>query len=73
MSPSPLALVLLLLWGTIAGLDLVSAPQGLLSRPLVAASVAGLIVGNIAGGLIAAQAAATRTESQSTGSRSADM
>ena len=47
---SPLAVILVLLWGAIAGLDLVSVPQGLLSRPLVAATVAGLICGNAAGG-----------------------
>lgn len=37
----PVIAVLLLVWGTIVGLDLVSVPQGLLSRPVVAASVAG--------------------------------
>jgi PTS system mannose-specific IIC component len=50
------AILLLLLWGTIAGLDLVSVPQALLSRPIVAASVAGLIVGNVAAGLLAGMA-----------------
>jgi len=50
---SPLAVFFVLLWGAIAGLDLVSVPQGLLSRPLVAATVAGLICGNGAGGLLA--------------------
>ena len=50
---SPLAVLLVLLWGAIAGLDLVSVPQGLFSRPLVAATVAGLICGNGAGGLLA--------------------
>ena len=50
---SPFAVVLVLLWGAIAGLDLVSVPQGLLSRPLVAATVAGLLCGNAAGGLLA--------------------
>jgi mannose/fructose/N-acetylgalactosamine-specific phosphotransferase system component IIC len=44
---------LLLLWGTICGLDLVSVPQGLLSRPLVAATVAGLIAGDVGAGLVA--------------------
>jgi PTS system mannose-specific IIC component len=47
------SLLLLVLWGVIAGLDLVSVPQGLLSRPLVAATVAGLIAGNVSGGLMA--------------------
>lgn len=41
----------LLLWGTVAGLDLVSFPQGLLNRPLVAAGVAGLLAGDPALGL----------------------
>jgi PTS system mannose-specific IIC component len=53
MSSEGLRLALLFLWGTIAGLDLVSVPQGLLSRPIVAATVAGLIAGNFAGGLMA--------------------
>jgi len=34
----------LLGWGTLVGLDLVSFPQGLLSRPLVAATGAGLLL-----------------------------
>lgn len=50
---SPTAIVAVLLWGTVAGLDLVSVPQGLLSRPFVAASVTGLLLGNVAGGLLA--------------------
>lgn len=50
------AALLLLLWGTIAGLDLVSVPQALLSRPIVAAAVAGLIVGNVPAGLLAGMA-----------------
>lgn len=45
------ALALLLLWGTIVGLDLVSVPQGLLSRPLVSASVAGWLLGDFEAGL----------------------
>lgn len=45
--------VLLLVWGTICGLDLVSVPQGLLSRPLVAATVAGVIAGDVGAGLVA--------------------
>ena len=53
---SPLAIVLVLLWGAIAGLDLVSVPQGLLSRPLVAATVAGWLCGNAGGGLLAGMA-----------------
>jgi mannose/fructose/N-acetylgalactosamine-specific phosphotransferase system component IIC len=41
----------LLLWGTIAGLDLASVLQGLLNRPLVAGMVAGAILGDPVGGL----------------------
>jgi mannose/fructose/N-acetylgalactosamine-specific phosphotransferase system component IIC len=41
----------LLLWGTAVGIDLVSFPQGLLSRPLVAGAGAGLILGDAALGL----------------------
>lgn len=43
----------LLAWGTVVGLDLVSVPQGLLSRPIVAATVAGWIMGDLPAGLIA--------------------
>lgn len=41
----------LVAWGTIVGVDLVSAPQGLLSRPLVAAAVTGWLLGDVAAGL----------------------
>ncbi len=41
----------LLLWGTVAGLDLASVLQGLFNRPLVAGMVAGAILGDPAGGL----------------------
>ena len=41
----------LFIWGTIAGLDQVSVLQGLLSRPLVSGTVAGLIVGDLESGL----------------------
>lgn len=53
MTPSPAAVIATLGWGTVVGLDLVSVPQGLLSRPLVAASVSGLLMGNVTGGLLA--------------------
>ena len=43
----------LLAWGTVTGIDLATAPQGLLSRPLVAATGAGVITGDITSGLIA--------------------
>jgi PTS system mannose-specific IIC component len=36
----------LLLWGTVVGLDLVSVGQVMISRPLVAATVTGLILGD---------------------------
>jgi len=45
------AMLPLLLWATIAGLDLASLLQGLLNRPLVAGTVAGLIVGDPASGV----------------------
>lgn len=42
---------LLLAWGTIVAVDLVSMPQALLARPLVAATVAGAIAGDMGAGL----------------------
>lgn len=48
---APQTLFLLLLWGTLVGLDLVSVPQAMISRPLVAGSVAGWLVGDIEAGL----------------------
>lgn len=47
----PVAIVTLLVWGTIVGVDLVSFPQAMLNRPIVAASVAGLLVGDLEAGL----------------------
>ena len=41
----------LLLWGTVTGLDLASVLQGLLNRPLVAGTVAGLIIGDSTAGI----------------------
>lgn len=41
----------LLVWGMVVALDLVSGPQALLSRPVVAGTVAGLIVGDLEAGL----------------------
>ncbi len=41
----------LLVWGTVAGLDLVSVPQAMLARPIVAATVAGWLLGDIEAGL----------------------
>jgi len=43
--------LVLLLWGTLVGLDLVSVPQMMIARPLVAGAVAGLILGDGALGL----------------------
>jgi PTS system mannose-specific IIC component len=44
-------LLLLLVWGTIAGTDLASLPQGLLSRPVVVGTIAGLFTGELDTGL----------------------
>ena len=44
-------LLLLLAWGGLVAVDLVSVPQALLSRPLVAGCVAGWIAGDIEAGL----------------------
>jgi PTS system mannose-specific IIC component len=41
----------LFVWATIAGLDQVSVLQGLLSRPLVAGTVAGAIIGDLESGV----------------------
>ena len=41
----------LLLWGTIVGFDLVSFPQIMLARPLVAGLGAGLLLGDVGAGL----------------------
>lgn len=41
----------LLGWGTLVGIDLVSVPQMMIARPLVAGTVAGLIVGDVELGL----------------------
>lgn len=43
----------LLAWGVVVAVDLVSVPQGLLSRPLVAATVAGTMAGDTFAGLLA--------------------
>jgi PTS system mannose-specific IIC component len=52
MNPLDASTLLLLLgWGTLVALDLVSVPQAMYARPLVAATVAGLIVGDLATGL----------------------
>jgi PTS system mannose-specific IIC component len=42
---------LLLLWGILVGLDLVSVPQAMIARPLVSGVVAGAILGDVGTGL----------------------
>lgn len=44
MSAPLLLLGLLLAWGTIVGLDVVTAPQSMVSRPLVAGGITGILV-----------------------------
>jgi PTS system mannose-specific IIC component len=44
MSTSLPLLGLLLLWGTMVGLDVVSVPQSMMSRPLVAGAISGFLV-----------------------------
>jgi mannose/fructose/N-acetylgalactosamine-specific phosphotransferase system component IIC len=41
---------LLLVWGTVVGLDLISVAQTMMSRPLVSGTVAGLLLGDPAAG-----------------------
>jgi mannose/fructose/N-acetylgalactosamine-specific phosphotransferase system component IIC len=48
---SPHIVVPLLIWGSLVGLDLVSVPQAMISRPLVAGTVAGWIAGDLEAGL----------------------
>jgi mannose/fructose/N-acetylgalactosamine-specific phosphotransferase system component IIC len=43
--------VLLLVWGTLVGLDLVSMPQAMIARPLVAGALAGAMLGDLGIGL----------------------
>lgn len=50
MSDPVLTVVLLLVWGTVVALDLVSVPQMMIARPLVAGTVAGWITGDLASG-----------------------
>ena len=50
---TPLEVGLLIVWGTVVGLDLVSVPQIMISRPLVAATVAGALLGDPRSGLTA--------------------
>ena len=48
---SPHVVLPLLFWGTLVGLDLVSVPQAMISRPLVAGTVAGALAGDTEAGL----------------------
>ncbi len=48
---TPGIIIPLLFWGTLVGLDLVSVPQSMISRPLVAGTVAGWLVGDVHAGL----------------------
>jgi PTS system mannose-specific IIC component len=50
MTPEQLLIITLL--GAIVGLDVVSFPQAMISRPIVAATTAGLVLGHPAGGLL---------------------
>ena len=45
-------LFMLTLLGAVLGLDVVSFPQAQISRPLAAATIAGFLTGNVAGGLL---------------------
>jgi mannose/fructose/N-acetylgalactosamine-specific phosphotransferase system component IIC len=52
MSELPLhATLLLIAWGTVVALDLVSVPQAMIARPVVAGAVAGFLVGDLEAGL----------------------
>jgi mannose/fructose/N-acetylgalactosamine-specific phosphotransferase system component IIC len=52
MSELPLhATLLLIVWGTAVALDLVSVPQVMIARPVVAGAVAGLLSGDVEAGL----------------------
>jgi PTS system mannose-specific IIC component len=44
-------MIALLVWGTFVGVDLVSVPQMMIARPLVAGTVAGAILGDVEAGL----------------------
>lgn len=47
----PQAVLLLVAWGTLVALDLVSVPQAMLSRPIVAGTVAGWLAGDLEAGM----------------------
>lgn len=53
---SPADLMLLSALGGVLGLDTVSFPQAMLSRPIVGATLAGALLGDAAAGLLAGAA-----------------
>lgn len=48
---APAGALLLVIWGTLVGLDLVSVPQAMIARPVVAGAVAGWLAGDVEAGL----------------------
>jgi mannose/fructose/N-acetylgalactosamine-specific phosphotransferase system component IIC len=48
---APSSAILLVIWGTLVGLDLVSVPQAMIARPVVAGAVAGWLAGDVEAGL----------------------
>lgn len=48
---TPEQVLLVLVWGTLVGLDLVSMPQAMIARPLVAGAVTGALLGDVGTGL----------------------
>lgn len=48
---APASALLLVIWGTLVGLDLVSVPQAMVARPVVAGTVAGWLAGDVEAGL----------------------
>jgi mannose/fructose/N-acetylgalactosamine-specific phosphotransferase system component IIC len=51
MSELPLhSILLLIVWGTAVALDLVSVPQVMIARPVIAGAVAGLLIGDVEAG-----------------------
>ena len=59
MSTPLLLLGLLLIWGTVVGLDVVTAPQSMVSRPLIAGAITGILVGLFHPGLFPVPPVAT--------------
>ncbi len=52
MMPSPVAVLPFALLGAICGLDVVSFPQAMISRPIVASTIGGSLAGNAGSGLL---------------------